>query len=103
MDALVIYLVAAAWTAILAMLAWGVASSWHRVWSDQDPLPFFGMLQRRGLVLERLERSPEPLYAAVRRCTMCREKARCRDWLERSVGGPPACPNEAFLEAAPRA
>jgi hypothetical protein len=34
---------------------------------------------------------------------MCREKARCRDWLERSVGGPPACPNEAFLEAAPRA
>ena len=103
MDNLVMVTVAAAWLAILVMLAWGVAASWRRVLSDQDPLPFFGMLQRRGLVLERLERSPEPLYAAVRRCTMCREKARCRDWLERRVGGPPACPNEAFLEAAARA
>ena len=101
MDAFVMFSVAAAWMAILAMLAWGAVASWRRVWSDEGPLPLFGMLARRGLVLERLEHSPEPLYAAVRRCTMCREKERCRDWLARRTGGAaPACPNEAYFDAA---
>jgi len=101
MNSFVMVMTGAAWTAILAMLAWGAVASWRRVWSDEGPLPLFGMLQRRGLVLERLEQAPEPLYAAVRRCAMCREKARCRDWLERRVGGSaPACPNEDYFDAA---
>lgn len=101
MDSLVMYTVAAAWTAIIAMLAWAAATSWRRVMSGGDTLPIFGMLERRGLVLERLQRSPDTLYGAVRRCAMCREKARCRDWLARRIAGPaPACPNEAYFDAA---
>lgn len=101
MDTLVVVVIAAAWTAVIGTLAWGVVASWRRVWNDEGPLPLFGMLARRGLVLARLERSPEPLYVAVRRCAMCREKERCRDWLARRTGGPaPACPNESYFEAA---
>ena len=104
MDILVTFTVAAAWTAVFAMLAWGLVTSWRRVMSGGETLPIFGMLERRGLVLERLERSPGTLCAAVRRCAMCRERARCADWMAgRSRGPAPACPNADYMEDASRA
>ena len=51
MDTLVMFTVAAAWTAVFALLAWGLAMSWRRVMSGGDTLPIFGMLERRGLVV----------------------------------------------------
>lgn len=103
MDSLVMFTVAAAWTAVFAMLAWGVATSWKRVMSGGDTLPIFGMLKRRGLVLERLERYPDTLYAAVRRCAMCRERARCADWMAgRTRGAAPDCPNASYMDDASR-
>jgi hypothetical protein len=104
MDTLVTFTVAVAWTAVFALLAWGLATSWRRVMSDGDTLPIFGMLERRGLVLERLERSPDTLYGAVRRCAMCRERARCADWMAGRARGPaPDCPNASYMDDASRA
>lgn len=104
MDTLVIFTVAAVWAAILAMIAWGAVTSWRRVMSSGDTLPIFGMLERRGLVIERLERSPDTLYAAVRRCAMCRERTYCTDWLAGSVKSrAPACPNADYMDGASRA
>jgi hypothetical protein len=103
MNTLVMVTIAVAWTAILGVLAWGVATSWRNVMSDEGTLPIFGMLSRRGLVLERVEQTPEVLSAAVRRCAVCHQRARCSDWLARRVGGPaPACPNADFMELAAR-
>ena len=104
MDSLVMLTVAAAWTAIFVMLAWAAATSWRRVMSGGDTLPIFGMLKRRGLVLERLERSPDTLFVAVRRCAMCRERARCAEWMAGRAGGPaPDCPNASYMDDASRA
>lgn len=104
MDSLVMLTVAAAWTAIFVMLAWAAVTSWRRVMSGGDTLPIFGMLERRGLVLEHLQRSPDTLYGAVRRCAMCRERARCADWMAGRARGPaPACPNADYMDDASRA
>jgi hypothetical protein len=103
MDTFVTFSVAAAWLAIIGMLAWGVVRGWRGVMSDEGTLPFFGMLERRGLVFGRLEQAPEAVYLAVRRCTMCREKVRCRDWLDRrSRSEAPDCPNADFMDTAAR-
>lgn len=100
MDTFVMVMIGAAWAAIFGMLAWGAVSHWRAMLRDDGTLPIFGMAARRGLALGRLEQAPA-FYAAVRRCAMCREKERCRDWLARRTGGAgPACPNEAYFEAA---
>ena len=104
MDTLIMFTVAAAWTAVFALLAWGLATSWRRVMSGGDTLPIFGMLERRGLVVERLQRSPDTLYGAVRRCAMCRERGRCADWMAGRDRGPePDCPNADYMDGASRA
>ena len=104
MDTMVTFTVAVAWTAVFAMLAWGFATTWRRVMSGGDTLPIFGMLERRGLVVERLQRSPDTLYGAVRRCAMCRERARCADWMAGRDRGPePDCPNADYMDGASRA
>lgn len=103
-DNLVMVTVAAAWLAILSMLVYGAVSRWRVMMREDGRLPIFGMLARRGLALERLERSPESFAVAVRRCAMCGDKARCGAWLDGRAASPAlACPNEAFLEAAARA
>lgn len=104
MDNLVMVTVAAAWLAIFGMLVFGVVARWRVMMGDDGRLPIFGVLARRGLALERLERSPESFAVAVRRCAMCGDKARCGAWLEGRAASPALlCPNEAFLEAAARA
>lgn len=105
MDNLVMVMVAAAWLAIVGMLVFGVVARWRMMLRDDGRLPIFGMLARRGLALEGLERSPESYAVAVRRCAMCRDKALCGAWLDGRAASPAlACPNEAFfLEAAARA
>ena len=103
MDTFVTFSVAAAWLAIFGMLAWGAVYHWRAMLRDDGRLPIFGMAARRGLALERLEQAPA-FYTAVRRCAMCSEKVRCRDWLARRTrSAPPDCPNEGFMEAAARA
>lgn len=104
MDTLVTVTIAAAWTAIFGMLFWGIARSWRAVMRDHGPLPVFGMLERRGLPREVAERMPDGLYAAVRRCAMCRERERCGEWLAGRADGPaPECPNADFMDRAARA
>lgn len=104
MESLVTVTLAVAWTAIVGMLVWGLVRSWRTVWQDDGSLPMFAMLARRGLAPERLERLPEPFYAALRRCALCSERRRCRDWLARRIGDPaPACPNQTYFEDAARA
>jgi hypothetical protein len=104
MDTLIMVTLSAAWMTLLGMIAWGVATSWRRVLQDDgERLPFFAVLERRGLAVESLERSSMPFYAAVRRCAMCRDRKRCSDWLAmRSSGPAPDCPNAEYLDLAAR-
>lgn len=102
MDTFVMVVIGAAWVAIFGMFLWGVVGSWRRMLSDEGTLPLFGMLERRGLERERLGDS-ESFFGAVRRCAMCRERARCAEWLDgREVGAAPACPNADFMDRAAR-
>lgn len=104
MDTFITVTLSLASVALLGVVAWGVATSWRRVLQDDgERLPFFAVLERRGLAVERLERSAMPFYAAVRRCAMCRDRKRCSDWLaHRSSGPAPECPNAEYLEHAAR-
>ena len=94
---------AAGWMALVALLAWGVASTWKRMLANRGPLPLFAMMERRGLSRERVyEAAGAGLYAAVRRCAMCRQSRRCGDWLAKPGGSAPDCPNAELLERAAR-
>lgn len=102
-DMVVMVAVAATWVAILGLIAWSVQSSWRTVMSNQGTLPFFAMLERRGLDLERLQDTSHTLYGAVRRCAMCRQQASCGEWLAGRRGGPaPDCPNADYMDHAAR-
>lgn len=85
--------IAAAWLAILAMLAWGVVSGWRRVMEDERPLPFFGKLDALGVSVPQAQEAVGmvALSAAVRRCALCSEKAAC------AAGRRVACPNTELL------
>lgn len=103
-DLFVVVAVAATWVAILGLMAWGVHMSWRAVMRNEGTLPFFSMLERRGLDLEHLQASPDPLYRAVRRCAMCRERTACAEWLAgQRKGAAPACPNADYMDGAARA
>lgn len=101
-NTMVMVAVAAAWMAVLGLIAWSVQSSWRRVMANQGTLPFFSMLKRRGVSLERLQDSSHTLYGAVRRCAMCREQANCAEWLAGRGGAAPDCPNADYLDHAAR-
>lgn len=101
MDSLLVTLLVAVW---LAFAAFRVAVAWRRVMRDETPLPFFRMVERQGLALERLEEtaSPETLGIALRRCALCGDKDYCRAWLA-SPGDRDCsafCPNVAFFADA---
>ena len=94
MDILLAITLSAVWAAIAVLCAWSLAAAWRRALRDEAPLPIFAVLGRRGL--QRLEQAPEALAVAVRRCALCREKARCRESLASGRGAAPDCPNALF-------
>jgi len=60
-----------------------------------DRLPFFGMLERRGVTLNQVEEvvGIDALARAVRRCSLCAGRSDCRlDW--------DICPNEPLFRRA---
>lgn len=101
-DLMVTVAVAATWVAILGLIAWSVQSSWRRVMDNQGTLPFFAMLERRGLEVRRLQDTSHTLYTAVRRCAMCRQQATCTEWLSGRGGQAPDCPNADYMDHAAR-
>jgi hypothetical protein len=48
-------LIGVAWLAIAALLLWGFVDSLRRALNDRAPLPFFVMLERRGLTATQVE------------------------------------------------
>jgi hypothetical protein len=90
-------LIGAAWLAIAAMLLWGVVSSVRRALGDDTPLPFFVMLERRGLTATQLEAAAGigGVARALRRCAYCAGRTDCGG---RAVD----CPNEALIRYVTR-
>jgi ferredoxin len=90
MDNLVAIAVGAAWLAIFVMLVWGIVSGLRRQLRDEGPLPFFAVLERKGLSVAQVEHAAgvEQLARAVGRCSLCEERKAC---------GTRACPNDALL------
>jgi len=92
-----------AWLAVLGMLAGGAAIGLWRVLKalagtatraplDDSPLPFFAMLQSRGLTVEQLESAVgiQALALAVRRCVFCSLRRAC-------AGNAAGCPNDGLF------
>ncbi len=109
MDAFVNDLIGVAWLAVAGLLAWGVVHGLRKALADELPPPFFDLLDRQGLQLARVEESAgiRETARAVRRCTLCGKKARCRDELScsaafGSAGWPVGCPNAGMIEHTPR-
>lgn len=96
MDITVI-LIGVAWLAIALMLATGVALSLYRLFGAATPLPFFEMLERRGLNALQLEAAAGVggIARALRRCALCKAQ---RDCGRRPVD----CPNEALFRHVSR-
>jgi hypothetical protein len=90
MDKFVAISVGAAWLAIFVMLVWVIVSGLRRQLRNDGPLPFFGVLERKGLTLAQVEQAAgiEQLARAVGRCSLCEERKAC---------GTRACPNDALL------
>ena len=90
-------LIGAAWLAIAAMLLWGVVDSVRRALADQTPLPFFVMLERRGLTALQVEAAAGAggVARALRRCAYCAGRFDCG---QREVD----CPNEALIRHVTR-
>lgn len=79
MGTLVNGLLAIAWLAIAGILLWGVVAGVRNALRDDSPLPFFLMLERRGLTVTQAEdvAGIEALARALRRCAYCRGRADC--------------------------
>lgn len=90
-------LIGAAWLAIAAMLVWGVVDSVRRVLGERSPLPFFVMLERRGLTALQVEAAAGAggVARALRRCAFCAGRFDCG---QRAVD----CPNEALIRHVTR-
>ena len=95
MNAYVDAIMTVAWLAIAGMLLWGVADGLRKVLWDDSRLPFFGMLERQGLTLARVEEvvGIRELSRAVRLCAHCAGRSDCG---RRVI----ACPNEALFRRA---
>ena len=90
-----------AWAAILGMLAWGAVTALWRWLRPPRRAPFFGMLERHGLSLARVEQAGgfARLREAAARCSSCAAAAACRralrwPWLGFKAS---SCPNNAFF------
>jgi|SRR6185503_15149237 hypothetical protein len=94
---LTLSLIGIAWLAIAFVLLGGAAVSLYRLFSNPAPLPFFVMLERRGLNALQLEAAVGAggLARALRHCALC---AGRRDCGRRRV----ECPNEALIRYVSR-
>ena len=90
-------LIGAAWLAIALVLLCGAARSLYRLFGAAEPLPFFVMLERRGLNALQLEAAVGAggIARALRRCSLCASR---RDCGRRAV----ECPNEALMRYVSR-
>ena len=90
-------LMGVAWLAIAAMLLWGVVNAVRRALWDSAPLPFFVMLERRGLNARQVEAAAGAggIARALRRCAYCAGRFDCG---QREVD----CPNEALIRHVTR-
>lgn len=86
-------LIGVAWLAIALMLAWGVVVSLYRLFAGPPALPFFSMLERRGLEFAQVERAvaPDDIRAALARCAACGARRSC------GARAPFDCPNERLF------
>jgi hypothetical protein len=94
---LTLALIGAAWLAIALVLLWGAALSLYRLFSVAEPLPFFVMLERRGLNALQLEAAVGAggIARALRRCALCASRRDCGR-------RPVECPNEALIRHVSR-
>lgn len=88
-------LIGIAWAAIFVMLAAGAVRGVVRLYLERPRLPFFAMLERRGLSYAEVELAvgAEGLALAMRRCGECGGRWDCG-------ARPIACPNEPVFSAA---
>ena len=89
-------LIGVVWLAIAALL-WGMVDSVRRALGDRTPLPFFVMLERRGLTAMQVEAAAGigGVARALRRCAYCAARSDCG---RRAVD----CPNEALIRYVTR-
>lgn len=73
------YVIGIAWAAILVMLAAGGLRELSRSYFSRPKLPFFAMLERRGLTYAQLEESAgvEAIALAMRHCADCGSRFDC--------------------------
>jgi hypothetical protein len=90
-------LMGAAWLAIGVVFVWSLAGALRRALWERSPLPFYGMLERRGLTAAQLEQAVGvgEVARAVRRCVHCARRSDCGR-------GPVDCPNEPLFQRAKR-
>ena len=94
---LTLVLIGLAWLAIALVLVCGATVSLYRLFSVAEPLPFFVMLERRGLNALQLEAavSAGGIARALRRCALCASRRDCGR-------RPVECPNEALMRYVSR-
>lgn len=92
-------LVGAAWLAIALLLAGGVALGLYRIFARPPSVPFFVMLERRGLNALQVEAAAGVggIARALRRCALCAGRRDCARGLR-----PVECPNEALIRHVSR-
>jgi hypothetical protein len=85
------------WLVIVALLLWGFVDGLRRALNDRTPLPFFVMLERRGLTATQVEAAAGigGVAHALRRCAYCAGRSDCG---RRAVD----CPNEALIRHVTR-
>jgi len=91
------YVIGIAWAAILVMLVAGAVRGLARLYLRRPRLPFFAMLERRGLTFAQVEQAAgsEGLALALRRCADCSGRWDCG---AREL----ECPNESLFARARR-
>ena len=99
MEALMTALTIAALLAVVALLGLGLVQAWRRVMRIDGPLPFFQMLSRRGLSVDRVmaQRGPDQTALAVRRCALCASGEECRQRAATGAPLPEDCPNSGLF------
>ena len=88
-------LIGAASLAVAAVLLWGLVNGLRKVLGNRARLPFFNMLERRGLTLTQVEEAVgmNQLARALRRCAHCGTRQECGRHIV-------DCPNEPLFRRA---
>ena len=92
-------MIGTAWAVIALMLAWGTVIALYRLFADEAaPLPFFVMLERKGLNALQLEAAVGAggVARALRRCALCAGRRDC------ARGRRVDCPNESLMKYVAR-